>query len=181
MAVIETNRSLFMKKILCLLFALPLASCAAQPSAVSTPTHQPDAAATLIATSPSFEIRFDGATCTVDGHNEIMPGEHLIKLHNDSGNRSYVIVGRLYPQKHWQDFLTWFDEFCGKPGSKCKGSEAPWVSWLFEKKSVDVDSTERNFLYDLEIDAEYFMVVSSSEENIWPCRGFFVNSSPSPE
>ena len=135
--------------------------------------NTPDIKATLIATSPSLEISFDGAECTIQGEDKIAAGEHIFVFHNQSGQRSILIVGRLYPDKSWEDFLQWFNENCGSPGSDCEGGDAPWISWLFESKSTEQGLERRYYQYDLQLEAEYILVASDMAGSVfWPCGVF---------
>ncbi len=137
----------------------------------TSPSLISDSKATLIATSPSVEITFDGNECKFHGANEITIGEHVFLLHNQSGHRSFLIVGRLFAEKSWDDYLQWFEDNCGPPGSTCEG-EPPWLAWLFPVKSADQGLDKRYWQYDLNLEAEYLTVVDDG--GFWLCNSFKV-------
>jgi len=162
-----------MKRICYLPLMFLIISCSSQTTQGSEITIIPDTEATLIAMSPSLEITFDGNECKFNGENEITTGEHVFLLHNQSGHKSFIIVGRLYTEKRWDDYLQWFEDECGPPGSSASGCEPPWVSWLFPVKSTDQDLDKHYSQYDLNFEAEYLIVVESSG-GWWPCNTFQV-------
>ncbi len=139
----------------------------------TSPSLISDSKATLIATSPSVEITFDGNECKFHGANEITTGEHVFLLHNQSGHRSFLIVGRLLVEKSWDDYLQWFEDECGPPGSSSMGCEPPWISWLFPVKSTDQGLDKHYSQYNLNLEAEYLFVVES-DGGWWPCNTFQV-------
>ena len=163
-----------MKRICYLPLMFLIISCSSQTTQGSEITIIPDTEATLIAMSPSLEITFDGNEWKFNGEYEITTGEHVFLLHNQSGHRSFLIVGRLYTEKRWDDYLQWFEDDCGPPGSTCEGDEPSWLSWLFPIKSTDKGLDKRYHQYEVNLEAEYLIVVESSDGGWWPCNTFQV-------
>lgn len=161
-----------------LILALVLVACSSGPTQSPTTTSLPSKAATLVATAPSLEVTFDGSNCTISGVTPLTIGEHVFLLHNDSPQRALLITGRLYEGKQWEDFLEWFAEHCGTPGSICdRTGEAPWISWLFETASFTAGSEQRYFQYALDQEGEYFLVAELLDTSVWPCGAFRVGVS----
>ena len=153
---------------------LPTVQAAQKPTVQATqaPTHTsiPDSIATLVAASPSLEVTFDGSKCVIPKPAKINAGERVLLLQNLSGHRSFLIVGRLYPEKSLEDFLQWFEVNCGPPGSICERTgEAPWISWLFEVNSMGQDSAESRYRYRLNLEGQYLLAVTRSDGSVWPC------------
>jgi hypothetical protein len=188
-----------MKRISCLPLIFLVASCSSRtsgiapvettqtpavdatqgPAAVATEfptiTRIPDAVATLLAASPSLEATFDGSQCEFEPPNVVNVGEHVLLLHNHSGERSFLIAGRLYQGKTWEDFLEWFQANCGAPGSVCaRTGEAPWIGWLFQVRSTGEDTPESRYQYQFDLEGQYLLVVTRSEGSVWPCGTFQV-------
>jgi hypothetical protein len=167
-----------MKPSYSLLLTLALAACSSAPIQPPTATSLPPKAATLVAATPSLEVTFDGSNCAITGETPLSLGEHVFLLHNASPQRSLLITGRLYGDRRWEDFLQWFEDHCGTPGSICdRTGEAPWISWLFETASAEVGSEQRYFQYALDQEGEYFLVASWLDGSVWPCGTFRVGAS----
>jgi len=149
-----------------------------QANQVPTITKIPDSIATLFAINPSLEATFDGRACEISASGSLKAGDHILLLHNQSGQRTFLIVGRLYPGKSWDDFLQWFADNCGPPGSDCKreSGEAPWISWLFEVTASGQDSPESRYKYRLN-EGQYLLIASRSDGSNWPCGSFQVAAS----
>ena len=162
-----------MKRICYLPLIFLIISCSSRITQGSEIVIMSDTEATLIATSPSLEITFDGNECKFKEENEITTGEHVFLLHNQSGQRSFLIVGRLYAEKRWDDYLQWFEDECGPPGSSSMGCEPPWISWPFPVKSTDQGLDKHYSQYNLNLEAEYLFVVES-DGGWWPCNTFQV-------
>jgi hypothetical protein len=192
-----------MKRISCLPLVFLMASCSSTTSQIAavettetpaldatqvpgaaatelpTITRIPYALATLLATSPSLEASFDGSQCRFQAPNVVHAGEHVLLLHNHSGQRSFLIVGRLYQGKSWEDFLEWFQANCGAPGSVCaRTGEAPWIGWLFQVRSAGEETAESRYEYRFDSEGQYLLVVTRSEGSVWPCGSFQVVASP---
>jgi hypothetical protein len=167
-----------MKLTISILLALLPVACSSPPIQSPTATRLPPKAATLIAAGPSLEVTFDGHTCAISGETPLSVGKQVFLLHNDSSQRSFLWAGRLYGDKRWADFLQWFQDHCGTPGSICdRTGEAPWISWLFESASADVGSDERYFEFDLHEEGEYFLLASWLDGSVWPCGPYQVGPS----
>lgn len=176
-----------MKRIYTLPLIIFIVSCSSRLTPTPTITSPPVPQATLTATSTpepesatnaSLEISFDGDECVVHGPSQLDTGVHEFVLHNQSGERASLWSGRLYPEKDWEDFLQWFQDNCGPPGSLCPGTEAPWIAWLFNIKDIKVAPDEFHYQYDLKLEADYFLVVArTSDSHVWPCGAFQVISA----
>jgi len=156
-----------------------LAACSStttQPPATSTVSVD---SAPLVAPVPSLEVSFDGLACEILGESPLKPGRHTFVLRNGSSEDSFLITGRLYPDKGWEDFLEWFGTHCGLPGSICdRTGEAAWISWLFETtEALDPDGNRR-YEFDLDVEGDYLFIVRWLDGNSWPCGTYQVVSSP---
>jgi len=187
-----------MKTFFLLLFTFLLISCSSPVSdlpstSLISPTGQeiqsleptiiPEAVATLLAMSPSLEVTFDGKTCTIIKTDDLEIGEHLLVLSNLSGYTSSMRVGKLYPEKTWEDVLNWFEEECGIPGSSCrvnKTKEMNWVNWFKEIRNVNDGQNNIYYLFDFGLEGEYITWVNISwgGEGDWPCGPFHIVSGP---
>jgi hypothetical protein len=142
------------------------------PSPPSAAT--PDILGTLIAKGPSIEVTFDGHNCTVGGSTEIMMGEQVIVLYNQSGQNAYLYVARRYPGKTWQDVL----DDIGTPGSTA--GEPKEVAIMRWDHLVFADSIVSYRQYTFKFEGGYHIVVQGHGEyyGIWPCGPFDVVAAP---
>lgn len=173
-----------MKRIYILPLICLIVSCSSSTTPAPTITSPPVPQATLIATSTpepesatnvSLEVIFDGDECVVHGPSQLDTGVHEFVLRNQSGERAGLWTGRLYPEKDWEDFLQWFQDNCGPPGSLCPGTDPSWIAWLFEIKYINVAPDEFHYQHDLKLEADYILVVSrTSNSHVWPCGTFQV-------
>jgi hypothetical protein len=156
-----------------------LAACSSSTTQVPTISTASTSDATLVASVPSLEVSFDGLTCEILGESPLKPGRHTFALRNASSEDAYLIAGRLYADKRWEDFLEWFDTHCGLPGSICdRTGEAPWISWLFETTEALDTAGNRHYEFDLDVAGDYLFIVSWLDGNSWPCGTYQVVASP---
>lgn len=170
-----------MRYVATVLLVLLLASCSSPaqltdtpgaPASEVTPTLSARQA-TLIASEPSMVITFDGEECTVEGPDEIPPGEHVFLFRNRSDINPYLAPIRHYPGYSWQDALTWVEENCGPPGTYCD-ILAPWMAGLGPEGVAYDGSNNQYKRYVLTIEADYSHWTETAGSLLWPCGPFSV-------
>lgn len=151
-----------------------LVSCS--PATIPAP-EIPDQEATLISSNPSIEIAFNGDNCTILSNEKITTGDTFLLFHNLNPQPAYIRVGRIYPGYSWDDFLKWYADNCGSPGSECAGGEPPWISWLFPEEMVGHGEEKAYYRYQLIQEAEYLTFVERPDGSVWPCAAFAASES----
>ncbi len=154
-----------------------LAACSSQTPDVPLVNSTPDVKATIIASPATYEISFDGTTCTISGPEEITAGEHLLVLRNVTDQSAYHVVQRMFSDHSFEKEKEWVEENCGAAGSYCP-KDSGKVAGIQEKKQVSAGDGSLYKVYDLTFEAEHAVWVGNPKLEWWPCGSFQVVAAP---
>jgi hypothetical protein len=156
---------------------ITLAACSSQTPEVPVETRTPDVQATIIASPATYQISFDGTTCTLNGPEEITAGEHLLVLRNPSDQSAHHVVQRMFSDHSFAKEKEWTEENCGAPGSHCP-RDSGRVAGIQEKKQVYAGDGSLYKLYEFTFEVEHAVWVGNPKMEWWPCGSFHVVAAP---
>ena len=166
-----------MKWLTLALLVIVLASCSSQTPQTPVENGTPDVKATIIASTATFEITFDGTSCTIEGPGEITPGEHLLVLRDLSDMSAYHVVQRMFSDHSFEKEKEWVEENCGPPGTHC-AKDSGMIAGIPAKKQVYAEDGSLYKLIDFTFEVEHGVWVGNPKMEWWPCGSFQVAAAP---
>jgi hypothetical protein len=156
---------------------LLLVSCASPAPQEPVETSTPDVKATLIASTPSLEITFDGEECIVEGPDELSAGVHTIVFYDHSDLSAYPVAVRHFSGESFEREVAWVEENCGPPGAKCPKGSGTYAGYQ-ELTAAFAGEGIIHKQYDFKFETEHSIWAETPQLRLWPCRSFQVVAAP---